>query len=63
VPRFCEAAGGSFAEIAAAVAVPNAADQPVVVTSRELRVWPQKNLLIELVFPLQLVNPRLPARK
>src|SRR6059036_1072184 len=37
-------------EIPASVAAPNAAGQPVGVTSRELRVWPQKNLLIELAF-------------
>jgi hypothetical protein len=37
-------------EIPASVAVPNAADQPVGVTSRELRVWPQKKLLIEMAF-------------
>src|SRR5919197_4926863 len=37
-------------EIPASAAVPNAAGQPVGVTSRELRVWPDKNLLIELAF-------------
>jgi hypothetical protein len=37
-------------EIPASAAVPNAAGQPVGVTSRELRIWPQKNLLIELAF-------------
>jgi hypothetical protein len=37
-------------EIPASVAAPNAAGQPVGVTSRELRVWPQKKLLIELSF-------------
>src|SRR5262249_21103681 len=37
-------------EIPASVAVPNAAGQPVGVTSRELRVWPQKKLLIEMAF-------------
>lgn len=37
-------------EIPASVAVPNAAGQPVGVTSRELRVWPEKKLLIELSF-------------
>jgi hypothetical protein len=37
-------------EIPAGVAVPNAAGQPFGVTSRELRVWPQKKLLIELTF-------------
>ncbi len=37
-------------EIPASVAVPNAAGEPVGVTSRELRVWPQKKLLIEMAF-------------
>lgn len=37
-------------EIPATVAAPNAAGQPDGVTSRELRVWPQKKLLIELTF-------------
>ena len=37
-------------EIPASAAVPNAAGQPVGVTSRELRIWPDKNLLIELAF-------------
>src|SRR5262245_11452979 len=37
-------------EIPASVAAPNAAGQPVGVTSRELRVWPEKKLLIELSF-------------
>jgi hypothetical protein len=37
-------------EIPAAEAAPNAAGQPAGVTSRELRVWPQKKLLIELSF-------------
>jgi hypothetical protein len=37
-------------EIPASVAVPNAAGQPVGVTSRELRIWPEKKLLIELAF-------------
>ena len=37
-------------EIPASVAVPNAAGEPVGVTSRELRVWPEKKLLIELSF-------------
>jgi hypothetical protein len=37
-------------EIPAGVAAPNAAGQPVGVTSRELRVWPEKKLLIELSF-------------
>src|SRR5713226_2284598 len=37
-------------EISANVAVPNAAGQPLGVTSRELRVWPEKKLLIELSF-------------
>src|SRR5262249_9552384 len=37
-------------EIPASVAVPNAAGQPVGVTSRELRVWPKKKLLIEMAF-------------
>jgi hypothetical protein len=37
-------------EIPTSVAVPNAAGQPVGVTSRELRVWPEKKLLIELSF-------------
>jgi hypothetical protein len=37
-------------EIPAGVAVPNAAGEPVGVTSRELRVWPQKKLLIEMAF-------------
>jgi hypothetical protein len=37
-------------EIPVEIAAPNAAGQPVGVTSRELRVWPQKKLLIELTF-------------
>jgi len=37
-------------EIPASAAVPNAAGQPVGVSSRELRIWPRKNLLIELAF-------------
>src|SRR5262249_37250207 len=37
-------------EIPASVAAPNAAGDPVGVTSRELRVWPEKKLLIELTF-------------
>ena len=37
-------------EIPVTVAAPNAAGQPVGVTSRELRVWPDKKLLIELSF-------------
>ena len=37
-------------EIPASVAAPNAAGTPEGVTSRELRVWPQKKLLIELTF-------------
>jgi hypothetical protein len=37
-------------EIPVEVAAPNAAGQPVGVTSRELRVWPEKKLLIELSF-------------
>jgi len=37
-------------EIPASVAVPNANGDPVGVTSRELRIWPDKNLLIELAF-------------
>jgi hypothetical protein len=37
-------------EIPASVAAPNAAGQPSGVTSRELRVWPQKKLLVELTF-------------
>lgn len=37
-------------EIPADIAAPNAAGQPAGVTSRELRVWPQKKLLIELSF-------------
>ena len=37
-------------EIPADIAAPNAAGQPVGVTSRELRVWPEKKLLIELSF-------------
>src|SRR5437867_2356145 len=37
-------------EIPAGVAAPNAAGDPVGVTSRELRVWPEKKLLIELSF-------------
>ncbi len=37
-------------EIPASIAAPNAAGQPAGVTSRELRVWPQKKLLIELSF-------------
>ena len=37
-------------EIPVSVAAPNAAGQPEGVTSRELRVWPDKNLLIELSF-------------
>jgi hypothetical protein len=37
-------------EIPASVAAPNAAGAPEGVTSRELRVWPEKKLLIELSF-------------
>ncbi len=37
-------------EIPASVAAPNAAGQPAGVTSRELRIWPEKKLLIELSF-------------
>ena len=37
-------------EIPASAAVPNAVGQPVGVTSRELRIWPAKNLLVELAF-------------
>ncbi len=37
-------------EIPANVAAPNANGQPEGVTSRELRVWPAKKLLIELTF-------------
>jgi hypothetical protein len=37
-------------EIPASVAAPNAAGEPSGVTSRELRVWPEKRLLIELSF-------------
>lgn len=37
-------------EIPAEVAAPNAAGAPVGVTSRELRVWPRKKLLVELSF-------------
>jgi hypothetical protein len=37
-------------EIPAIDAAPNAAGQPSGVTSRELRVWPEKKLLIELSF-------------
>jgi hypothetical protein len=37
-------------EIPATVAAPNAAGVPEGVTSRELRVWPQRKLLIELTF-------------
>src|SRR3989442_1795933 len=37
-------------EIPASVAAPNAAGQPVGVTARELRVWPEKQLLIVLTF-------------
>src|SRR5712692_9892577 len=37
-------------EIPASVATPNAAGQPAGVTARELRVWPDKKLLIELSF-------------
>ncbi len=37
-------------EIPVNLAVPNAAGEPVGVTSRELRVWPDKKLLIELSF-------------
>src|SRR5438128_5434830 len=37
-------------EIPVNVAAPNAAGQTVGVTSRELRVWPEKKLLIELSF-------------
>src|SRR6266700_8139863 len=37
-------------EIPADVAAPNAAGQPVGVTARELRVWPEKQLLIVLTF-------------
>jgi hypothetical protein len=45
-PQQPEAVG----EIPASVAAPNAAGTPEGVTSRELRVWPEKNLLIELTF-------------
>jgi hypothetical protein len=48
-------------EIPASVAVPNAAGQPVGVTSRELRVWPEKNLLIELAFRCSSVIHACPA--
>jgi hypothetical protein len=37
-------------EIPVTIAAPNAAGTPEGVTSRELRVWPQKKLLIELSF-------------
>jgi hypothetical protein len=37
-------------EIPASVAAPNAAGEPAGVSSRELRVWPEKKLLIELSF-------------
>ncbi len=37
-------------EIPASIAAPNAAGKPFGVSSRELRVWPQKKLLIELTF-------------
>jgi hypothetical protein len=37
-------------EIPVSVAAPNAAGTPEGVTSRELRVWPDKKLLIELTF-------------
>jgi hypothetical protein len=37
-------------EIPVGVAAPNAAGTPEGVTSRELRVWPQKKLLVELSF-------------
>ena len=37
-------------EIPATVAAPNAAGQSAGVTSRELRVWPEKKLLIEMTF-------------
>jgi LVIVD repeat len=37
-------------EIPASIAAPSAAGQPEGVTSRELRVWPAKKLLIELTF-------------
>jgi hypothetical protein len=37
-------------EIPVSIAAPNAAGTPEGVTSRELRVWPQKKLLIELTF-------------
>src|SRR5206468_7012214 len=37
-------------EIPVEIAAPNAAGQPLGVTSRELRVWPQKKLLVELSF-------------
>jgi hypothetical protein len=37
-------------EIPASAAAPNAAGRPAGVTSRELRVWPEKKLLIELSF-------------
>lgn len=39
----------------------NASGQPVGVTSRELRVWPRKKLLITIEFPLQFSHPRLCA--
>src|SRR6266567_1895303 len=37
-------------EIPVEIAAPDAAGDPVGVTSRELRVWPQKKLLVELSF-------------
>ncbi len=42
-------------EIPASVAVPNNDTQPGGVTSRELRIWPDKNLLIELAFSCSAV--------
>ena len=41
---------GVVGEIPVEVAAPNASGTPEGVTSRELRVWPQKKLLIELSF-------------
>src|SRR5260370_9369361 len=49
-------------EIPVGVAAPNAAGTPEGVTSRELRVWPDKNLLIELSFRCSRVIHNCPRR-
>jgi hypothetical protein len=48
-------------EIPVEVAAPNAAGQPQGVTSRELRVWPEKKLLVELTFRCSSVIHDCPA--